>query len=486
MRERVTHKRVIQSTPDKTLDAVVTIPAYREGYAIIDCLHSIVTQDVPNGFRFAITVVINNPPNAPTEVYEANMRTYALLQAMRSKKRVVFSGDMQKDFLTPQNAKEKTEQIKTIQESGVDINIVDIFSEECASDNSNVGLARQAAMEASINMLKDDKRALYITTDADTKLDPLFLRDAATLFEKRTDIHALSGRIVADIANIDAVSRRAYEDSLLYNDLAYYLSEFVVHLSADGIKDMHNVGKERASYLCGSATVVTKGALEKTNGYKHVNTGEDMQLGIDLREVGYTVVDARLAPNVAVYTSARRSSRTDYGFGRTIQNWSEVPFREHLVTRFKHAKQADALMDDLAGIHADELCDDTCAEERVRDACVRAHLEEYEINCVLRAYRAGETTPSLFTNSLLLGAIKRIFSDERFVVPLAEYVREAEEIITRSEFAHAWRDYVAKQPCLSTHNNADVADDDLRAKIKSLIYFFRNILHADQTQVRQN
>ncbi len=466
MKERIDNKREIIETGKSSLDAVITVPAYREGYAVVDMLYSIATQkDLPKEFKYAVFVVINNNPDESEEVYQSNMRTYTLLQALRSEKKI--SVDVNSDFDNDNHFKEVNHKIQEIQKSKLEINIIDIFSEGHTSINSNVGLARQAVAETAIGYLKHEDKALYVTTDADTMLDPNFLSGAHQCFVDFPELDALGGNIIVNTNIVTEEARQAYEDNILHQQLSFYIHEFV--MVQDGKTkgdDQHHLKKDRASYLCGSATIVTRRAMDSIDGYQSIASAEDMQLGIDIREKGYAVADARRAPDVRVYTSARASDRTDRGFGRSVESWIKVPFSKHLVMTFEAEEKRESLMDMLADIHEDEACEGDCIDSRILLATQKVGLGYSQYDSVLGAYKAGEITPTIFTNSILLGLTRQIFSQPEYVIEMHQYVQRIEERLIQSHWSRQWQEYRQAHAC----------DGDLRKLARCLVSFIKSLV----------
>ena len=463
VKEQIANKRILETSKKKSLDAVIAVPAYREGYAVIDMLYSIATQKgLPENFKYAVFVVINNNPHDPKEVYRSNMRTYTLLQALRSGEKIKIEDNA--DFDNEEHYTGINKKIQKIQKSGLEINIIDIFSEDYANYNNNVGLARQAVAETAMLYLKDSDTSVYITTDADTTLDREFLKGVVQFFKEFPQIDAVAGNIQVNTDIVTKESKQAYEDSLLHQQLSFYTHEFA-RIQRENSKedDPHYIKKTKASYLCGSATVVTKKAMDAIDGYHPIASAEDMQIGIDLREKGYAVADARLAPSIKVYTSARISDRTDKGFGRTIESWSKVPFAKHLVPTFEAEENRENLLNILADIHEDKNCEGECVDRRVKQATQSFGLSNTEYEQVLHAYKKGEVTLTLFTNTLLLGITKHIFEQSQYTIPIEQYIFEAEARIQNSKWATRWNEYCKEES----------GKNELRSRARCVVDFVR-------------
>src|SRR3989344_4265930 len=165
MKESIEYKgpRIASDKLDKELrplDAVVVVPALDEGLNIIDTIESVAEQRSARKSEITrgVVVVINNRSGASAETIASNMRTYTLLQGIRHGCKLSVRGNP-----------ELTEKIRKIQESGLQIEVLDAFSEEHAHPGSNVGRARKMGTDHALGLVKNE-RSTIVSTDADTIL----------------------------------------------------------------------------------------------------------------------------------------------------------------------------------------------------------------------------------------------------------------------------------------------------------------------------
>lgn len=292
-----------RKTEEKKYGIVVAVPSSREGIGIINMIESVAIQKGIDLMEVAFTCVINNQSDADSTILESNRMTADLIRGIMEKKVPEVIREIQNE-----DAKRKTlRQFGRITRSGLDVGMVDKWTEGNAEVVNNVGVAREIARQRALELVREDGFVTF--SDADSTLDKNYLHNAGKEFRENNSVHALTGSVFIDLEeDLSFEEKKATE--------AYFLSQKIVELYKKF--SFVGIGTERArlkqKYLMsGSNMTVSADALSKVS-FPPIAGAEDGQLSKDLLRLGYNI---RHLGALTVYTSARFSDRTseDHGLG---------------------------------------------------------------------------------------------------------------------------------------------------------------------------
>lgn len=301
------------------LDLVVVIPCYEEGFGVIKTIKSVVEQrDANDNVLRGIVVVINNPPSTETSVYWSNMKTYALLQGLRSGKKITIDGDS-----------EMSAAIKLIQDSNITIEVIDAFSDGFAMEQGNVGKARRIGTAHALGLLSSDS-SLILSTDADSWYGDSTLGTVSQIFNAHEEVNAMPLQITSSLSGLEGEAREAALMHFATERITYayhHVDGAIRKVVATGhaLLPDYNPKKERFDQrmitMGGGYSAFRLKAYKAAGGYKDIPGGEDVLLGFDIsRSVG-GVAQVKEGHQLKVYTQARVSDRTKGGYGSTIGEW---------------------------------------------------------------------------------------------------------------------------------------------------------------------
>lgn len=187
---------------------------------------------------------------------------------------------------------------------------------ELPAEKSHIGRARRLVMDLACERLLQVRGATGViaTTDADTVVDRRWV--AATLDEMRPGRDAVGGRILLDADQLAALEPGAREMHLRDVGYRYLVAELESLLDPDLAdpwpRHFQHFG---ASLAIAASSYVAAGGLPVRRSL------EDVAMYDRLRRV-----DARIrhSPSVRVWTSARQTGRTEFGFAVQLSDWSAM------------------------------------------------------------------------------------------------------------------------------------------------------------------
>ncbi|MEA3366344.1 MAG: hypothetical protein U9Q79_11955 [Candidatus Hydrogenedentes bacterium] len=266
------------------IECAVVIPALAERRNILDTLRSLAANPLSQLQRTLVVVVVNNrPPGvARPEDIADNQETLELLRGM-------LQGD-------------RSEGGDVI-DAGLRLAYIDASSPGLEFPaKGGVGLARKIGLDAALRALHEagvDEKAVLLSTDADTLVEPNYLEAVRHHFQ-RTDawaaIVAYAHRFEGSDAEIAAIL--AYETHLRYHTIGLRMA-----------------GSPYAYSTVGSTIVCSARAYVAAGGMNRRQAGEDFYFLQQLAKTGR--VEALNA--TTVHPSPRASHRVPFGTGRWVQ-----------------------------------------------------------------------------------------------------------------------------------------------------------------------
>lgn len=300
---------------DKSLDVVIVVPCSDEDVHFVPTLHSIAIQEGIEDLRVGVIFVINNSTDADPDVVTSNQFTYNLLtkcitgEVSEIEDGVVVLGNKRL------RVKEVYDAIVLI---GKQIGIIDIFSEGNAREHSNVGIARNTGEGFGLALLEDPVKGVVIGTDADTMLNPRYVRNAYDALVANNDgnVGAVTGPWSEQLATVGETPPHAIYLAGVTGRLDYIHHGLFRLYSSDCSVEEDNV------LLAGSNTAVRGDVLIEVGRTPPIDAGEDTALSLEILTAGYRT---RSLDTLSTSTSMRPSERTAKGFGHGMKKLHDHP-----------------------------------------------------------------------------------------------------------------------------------------------------------------
>lgn len=299
----------------ENLDSMIVIPSMNEGEKIIDTIYAAVHQESfkDQEHRHGIVVVINNRPTSDHSVKLGNFRTYLLLQALEHKFPISLRGN-----------KAFNEKVKAIQEQNIPIHVVDSFSDEYASPDSNVGRARRIGTEYALPKVK--REGFIVSTDADTVLNKHLIGAAKRMFELNEDVVGTRINMHRNLNDTNPEEKRAS----IADDLCWGLAQ-CIDTTPSYIED-------EFVWMAGAGSAFRadnyKQLVDKGKGYSDIPGHEDTLLGTNFADENWVIRDmSNEYRSLRASTRQRFSDRASTGYGRHMLNFdqSKTAFKDILV-----------------------------------------------------------------------------------------------------------------------------------------------------------
>ena len=324
---------------NKKLDAMIVLPALREGLGALDSLYAAARQVKENKLDFVhgITLVLNKRTDSgerDAENKASNLLTLKLLYYIRYGEYI-----FKKDELTLEQRK----MVSRIRESGVPIYLIDASTDGYNTQDMTVGMARRLGDEFSYEMLKPGGRYLLFGSDSgDTMLGPKTLQAIKDKVDSGS-VDAGPLRWITNLHGLTLEERRAHFTSALFNDtkriylkLEKVLDDFTVE--SDNVEDgkislsviweptnkVEPKIRKRLIDMPGGGSFYTVEALKNSGGH-NMTQGyhEDTDLIFGMLEKGSVVRDLeKIVPEAYFLTKARISDRPEDGFGKGISKFN--------------------------------------------------------------------------------------------------------------------------------------------------------------------
>lgn len=402
---------------EPNLDVVVVIPCYDEWPGILRTLASIAGQKKKQKeLLHGVVVVINNKPDAPEKVKAANAKTYTMLQLIRLGYPIDVV-DEHTNYL-----------IRSIQTMKLRIEVIDAFSEGHAHEESNVGRARKTGTQHALSLLKPQKeKAAIISTDGDSMFGSEVIESVHKIFsEGHADAVALGSAL--DTNFLDSESRRAYQRYRLQWELrdAYKrVEDMLVHYTNDTEGSIYPPHSRDSSILeseliCmgGGYSAYTRGAYEKSGGYKDIGTAEDTELSHAIAEAGGIIKDIREKyPRAIVFTQPRISERTEKGYGHTIGEWDEQKdsFLDVRIPSYETTKTAYDFHQAIA------LLPEGSSKAKVLALCKYYHITGEKAEEIAELYSSWNGKANMREHFMLVQKINDYVIEQQGKISVGEY-----------------------------------------------------------------
>ncbi|MBN1545769.1 MAG: hypothetical protein JW902_03825, partial [Syntrophaceae bacterium] len=282
--------KVIARSPNGIRNAVV-IPALAEYPEILETLHSLALNDPEELKRTLVVCVVNNRPypHVTEEAITNNRDTISMLDAL-----------MQRS-ITNIGEHKNAACIQDILDSNIRLAYVDASSPGFELPaNGGVGLARKIGMDFCLPLFKDRdvESNLLFSLDADTLVEPNYLKVAVRHFRRRNRMAAVFSflhRISNDRSVQEAID--FYESYLRYYVIGLYY--------ANSPYAFHTIGSTIVSSAEGYVTV---------RGIPKRLAAEDFYFLNKLAKIG----PIGHISETTVFPSPRLSARTPFGTGNKI------------------------------------------------------------------------------------------------------------------------------------------------------------------------
>jgi hypothetical protein len=422
------------------LDHVTVIPAYREGYGILRMLRSLVEQENMAGISHAIFININQAPDEPDATAD-NMRTYTLLQCLRSKQKITLRTDEAVDEDARKRVRVMNEWIKEIQASDLEINIIDTFSEGQAIAGNNVGIARDVGVRSAAAYLASEEGVVTVS-DADAWLSPQYISQAIKWLQEAED-DLISPRFEFMVEGLSKSEREAYFDRCIVDNARsaalsmHYRTVRRALAAADAA--------QRAVYIRGAGMSTTWKTYQRAGGYPPLSGAEDVALGMEAMRRGLHV--STPYKHIAVYAVPRISERVDadHGHGHSMLQWANNDqFGTQEIMTHKGLVAYYNTLDAICLQHASSVAQSNQPLDRQAFASVTqstlhasgAEATEEDVEGLWRAYAEWQDLDNAYNNITLQNAVRTLLSSPQFgyMKSVAEDLPELEAVAAR--FSH--------------------------------------------------
>lgn len=370
---------------ERSLDAAVVIPSYREGVDVVHTLASIARQKGLKGRDLGVFVVVNNVRGAVKEVLDENRATAELVRALAEKRvppglsterKVLRSFQPGFDSFGAVSISDREAAHQVTQAPYLTVEEVNLWEGENAPEVCNVGVARHLGTIAAIARLKD-KSCPVMHRDADTILHPHNVATILDILARKPGVQMVRGLMYEFLpADNDpealAHKRQAY-CGRLDNLIEGYRSLLFEEKSNEFAKDLRRlptsiqikevkVPMDKAGVRIDSYGKVTIDENMEVNGcdmnfpaslydeiqFPLIPGEEDTKFAAAVRAAGHKI---ELDPRIKVAARVRFSQRATTGHGQSFIAYSKGALSERPYASLK----ADELLADLTDIVMNRL-----------------------------------------------------------------------------------------------------------------------------------
>lgn len=295
----------------------LVIPAYGEREHVFRLLASLAEQRGTSPEEFEAIVVVNNPTHAPTRLENEPETVYRsrcehFLRARQDNQETlsilahITTGAASSDL-----SDDEREAIDLLKEHGVKVHIVDKASDgkTLPEEVANVGGARnRGTAEAIERFLEIDRNGIVAHTDADTRLDPDYLRNLIDAYTRRPDAIGVTGEVIMehDKDALDDELFRLKHLQRLYKKLILAYHHALFHQ-----RSRPHESFEMQAKTVGPSMSARAYQTALADGIPTVGKGEDTRFGERLSSCGKVIFE----PSAVVYPLLRVSSRAEGGSG---------------------------------------------------------------------------------------------------------------------------------------------------------------------------